>query len=190
MWATELYSGNNSKLISSTVNWVIGNPIEESGAVVEADDTWYGTPTTIELTMYDEGIPTLKLDDETLDLSLTGTNVYEAVIEPDSIGMHYLSGYPVAVNYALEYRNMGVNEDMPSLIIANGGTIYGSVTEARSGIFEKAQENSEKLVKESVSQKYYFLIAALILFLGEVIIRRMKEIKEMKQQEKEIRHED
>ncbi|MDI3487185.1 MAG: hypothetical protein PWQ50_2405 [Methanolobus sp.] len=156
MWATELYSGNNSKLISSTVNWVIGNPIEESGAVVEADDTWYGTPTTIELTMYDEGIPTLKLDDETLDLSLTGTNVYEAVIEPDSIGMHYLSGYPVAVNYALEYRNMGVNE----------------------------------LVKESVSQKYYFLIAALILFLGEVIIRRMKEIKEMKQQEKEIRHED
>ena len=190
MWATELYSGNNSKLISSTVNWVIGNPIEESGAVVEADDTWYGTPTTIELTMYDEGIPTLKLDDETLDLSLTGTNVYEAVIEPDSIGMHYLSGYPVAVNYALEYRNIGVNEDMPSLIIANGGTIYGSVTEARSGIFEKAQENSEKLVKESVSQKYYFLIAALILFLGEVIIRRMKEIKEMKQQEKEIRHED
>ena len=190
MWATELYSGNNSKLISSTVNWVIGNPVEESGAVVEADDTWYGTPTTIELTMYDEGIPTLKLDDETLDLSLTGTNVYEAVIEPDSIGMHYLSGYPVAVNYALEYRNIGVNEDMPSLIIANGGTIYGSVTEARSGIFEKAQENSEKLVKESVSQKYYFLIAALILFLGEVIIRRMKEIKEMKQQEKEIRHED
>jgi hypothetical protein len=79
---------------------------------------------------------------------------------------------------------------MPALITANGGSIYTSVTEARSGIFDEAQENSEKLVKESVSQKYYFLIAALILFLGEVIIRRMKEIKEMKQQEKEIRHED
>jgi hypothetical protein len=190
MWGTELYSGNNSKLISSTVNWAIGNPVEESGAVVEAPDTWYGTPVTIELTMYDEGIPTLKLDGESLDLSLTGTNVYEAVIEPEPIGMHYLSGYPVAVNYALEYRNMGLNEGMPALITANGGSIYTSVTEARSGIFDEAQENSEKLVKESVSQKYYFLIAALILFLGEVIIRRMKEIKEMKQQEKEIRHED
>ncbi|MDK2937897.1 MAG: hypothetical protein PWQ51_61 [Methanolobus sp.] len=190
MWSTELYSGNNSKLISSTVNWAIGNPVEESGAVVDAPDTWYGTPVTIELTMYDEGIPTLKLDGESLDLSLTGTNVYEAVIEPEPIGMHYLSGYPVAVNYALEYRNMGLNEGMPALITANGGSIYTSVTEARSGIFDEAQENSEKLVKESVSQKYYFLIAALILFLGEVIIRRMKEIKEMKQQEKEIRHED
>ena len=190
MWATELYSGNNSKLISSTVNWVIGNPVEETGAVVEAPDTWYGTPVTIELTMYDEGTPTLKLDGEALDLSLTGTNVYEAVIEPDSIGMHYLSGYPVAVNYALEYRNMGLNEDMVVLIRANGGSTYGSVTEARSGIFEKAQENSEKLVKDSVSQKIYFLIAALIIFLGEVALRRIKEIKEMKQQEKELRHEE
>ncbi|WMW24854.1 VWA domain-containing protein [Methanolobus sediminis] len=189
MWATELYSGNNSKLISSTVNWAIGNPVEESGAVVEAADTWYGTPTTIELTMYDEGIPTLKLDGETLDLSLTGTNVYEAVIEPEPIGMHDLSGYPVAVNYALEYRNMGLNEDMAALITANGGSIYTSVTEARSSIFEEAQDNSEKLVKESVSQKIYFLLAALIIFLGEVTIRRIKEIKEMKQQEKEIKPE-
>ncbi|MBP1909089.1 VWA domain-containing protein [Methanolobus bombayensis] len=187
MWGTELYSGNNSKLISSTVNWVIGNPIEESGAVVDAPDTWYGTPVTIELTMYDEGIPTLKLDGDELDLSLTGTNVYEAVIEPEPIGMHYLSGYPVAVNYAVEYRNMGINEGMPGLITANGGSIYTSVTEARSGIFQEAQENSEKLVKDSVSQKIYFLLAALIIFLGEVTVRRFKEIKEMKEQEKEMK---
>ncbi|MDK2825484.1 MAG: hypothetical protein PWQ44_660, partial [Methanolobus sp.] len=189
MWATELYSGNNSKLISSTVNWAIGNPIEKTGAVVEAPDTWYGTPSTIQLTMYDEGIPTLKLDGKTVDLSLTGTNVYEAVIEPEPIGMHDLSGYPVAVNYALEYRNMGLNEDILNLVKANGGTIYKSVSAARSGIFEEAQTNSEKLVKDTVSQKIYFLLAALIIFLGEVTIRRIKEIKEMKQQEKEIRHE-
>jgi len=189
MWATELYSGNNSKLISSTVNWAIGNPIEKTGAVVEAPDTWYGTPGTIQLTMYDEGIPTLKLDGKTVDLSLTGTNVYEAVIEPEPIGMHDLSGYPVAVNYALEYRNMGLNEDILNLVKANGGTIYKSVSAARSGIFEEAQTNSEKLVKDTVSQKIYFLLAALIIFLGEVTIRRIKEIKEMKQQEKEIRHE-
>jgi hypothetical protein len=189
MWATELYSGNNSKLISSTVNWAIGNPIEKTGAVVEAPDTWYGTPGTIQLTMYDEGIPTLKLDGKTVDLSLTGTNVYEAVIEPEPIGMHDLSGYPVAVNYALEYQNMGLNEDILALVKANGGTIYKSVSAARSGIFEEAQTNSEKLVKDTVSQKIYFLLAALIIFLGEVTIRRIKEIKEMKQQEKEIRHE-
>ncbi|MEZ5333994.1 MAG: hypothetical protein R2741_01495 [Methanolobus sp.] len=113
MWATGLYSGNNSKLVSSTVNWVIGNPREETGAVVEAPDMWYGTPETIELTMYDEGIPTLMLDNQEVDLSLTGSNVYEAVIDPSPIGIHSLSGYPVAVNYALEYRDVGLNEDFP-----------------------------------------------------------------------------
>jgi hypothetical protein len=32
----------------------------------------------------------------------------------------------------------------------------------------------------------YFILAALILFLLEVIIRRLREIKEMKEQEKRI----
>ena len=185
MWATQLYSGNNSKLISSTVNWAIGNPREETGAVVDAPDTWYGTPVTIELTMYDEGIPTLKLDGDTLDLSLTGNNVYEAVINPSPIGLHDLSGYPVAVNYALEYRDVGLNEELPALIKSYGGSTY-SVNEARAKLFEEAQGNSEKLVRDSVSQKIYFLLAALIIFLGEVILRRIKEIREMKKLQQEI----
>ncbi|WMW22708.1 hypothetical protein RE476_02495 [Methanolobus mangrovi] len=185
MWATQLYSDNNSKLISSTVNWAIGNPREETGAVVNAPDTWYGTPVTIELTMYDEGIPTLKLDGDALDLSLTGNNVYEAVINPSPIGLHDLSGYPVAVNYALEYRDVGLNEELPALIKSYGGSTY-SVNEARAKLFEEAQGNSEKLVRDSVSQKIYFLLAALIIFLGEVILRRIKEIKEMKKLQQEI----
>ncbi|WP_342305321.1 VWA domain-containing protein [Methanolobus sp. ZRKC5] len=179
MWATQLYSDNNSKLMSSTVNWAIGNPREETGAVVDAPDTWYGTPVTIELTMYDEGIPTLKLDGDALDLSLTGNNVYEAVIDPSPIGLHDLSGYPVAVNYALEYRDVGLNEDLPALIKAYGGNTF-SPNEARANLFEEAQGKSEKLVRDNVSQKIYFLLAALIIFLGEVILRRIKEIKEMK----------
>ncbi len=179
MWATQLYSDNNSKLMSSTVNWAIGNPREETGAVVDAPDTWYGTPVTIELTMYDEGIPTLKLDGDALDLSLTGNNVYEAVIDPSPIGLHDLSGYPVAVNYALEYRDVGLNEDLPALIKAYGGNTF-SPNEARANLLEEAQGNSEKLVRDNVSQKIYFLLAALIIFLGEVILRRIKEIKEMK----------
>ncbi|MDG6243715.1 MAG: VWA domain-containing protein [Methanolobus sp.] len=186
MWATQLYSGNNSRLISSTINWAIGNPREETGAVVEAPDTWYGTPVTIELTMYDQGIPTLRLNGDELDLSLTGNNVYEAVINPSPIGIHDLSGYPVALNYALEYRDPGLNGNLPGLIKAYGGNTY-SVSEARALLFEEAKGNSEKLVRDRVSQKIYFLLAALLIFLGEVILRRIKEIREMKKLEQEIR---
>lgn len=184
-WGTALYSGNNSRLISSTVNWAIGNPREETGAVVEAADTWYGTPTDVVLTMYDTGTPILKLNGNNVDLSLTGNNVYEASVSPDSIGVHDLSGYPIAVNYALEYRDVGLNEELPVLIKAYGGSTY-TEDEARASLLTEAREKSEKLVRDIVSYKMYFLIAALIIFLGEVIIRRLREIREMKKMQSEM----
>lgn len=184
-WGTALYSGNNSRLISSTVNWAIGNPREETGAVVEAADTWYGTPTDVVLTMCDTGTPILKLNGNNVDLSLTGNNVYEASVSPGSIGVHDLSGYPIAVNYALEYRDVGLNEELPVLIKAYGGSTY-TEDEARASLLTEAREKSEKLVRDIVSYKMYFLIAALIIFLGEVIIRRLREIREMKKMQSEM----
>lgn len=188
MWATQLYSGNNSKLIAATVNWAISNPREETGAVVVAEDSWYGSSVDIELTMYEEGVPTLKFNDEEVELSLVGSDIYEATIYPAYIGVHDLSGYPLAVNYAIEYRDVGLNEKFPSLIKSYGGEVF-TVNKARSGLFEEAQSNAVKEVNESISQKIYFLLIALIIFLAEVVIRRIKEIREMKRQEKEITHE-
>jgi len=185
-WATQLYSGNNSKLISSTMSWAVGNPREETGAVVEAPDGWFGTPVEIELTMYDEGIPILKLDGEDVPISLTGDNVYEASVEPGTIGMHDLSGYPIAINYGLEYRDVGLNEDLPVLIKQYGGQIYEDGQDARANLLVDARENSQTLVRESISQKIWFLLAALVIFLGEVILRRIREIQEMKRMQSQI----
>ena len=185
-WSTQMYSGNNSKLTSSTLNWLIGDPQVEEGAVLEADDTWFGTSAQLKLTMYDEGVPSIKLDDEkNIDLSLTGKNTYEATTDVGQVGVHYISGYPIAVNYALEYRDVGVNPDLATMIAANGGKTY-TKSEAQALLLKDAKENSQKLIKETVSQKMYFIIAALILFLLEVAIRRLREIKEMKEQEKKM----
>ena len=186
MWSTQMYSGNNSKLTSSTMNWLIGDPQIEEGAVLEADDTWFGTPAQLKLTMYDEGVPTIKLDDsENIDLSLTGKNTYEATTDIGQVGVHYISGYPIAVNYALEYRDVGINPDLATMILSNGGKTY-TKREAQALLLQDARENSQKLIKETVSQKMYFILAALILFLLEVAIRRLREIKEMKAQEKKM----
>lgn len=187
MWSTQMYSGNNSKLTSSTMNWLIGDPQVEEGAVLEADDTWFGTSAQLKLTMYDEGIPTIELDDEkSIDLSLTGKNTYEATTDVGQVGVHYISGYPIAVNYALEYRDVGINPDLAEMIKANGGNTY-TKSEAQALLLKDAREkSSQKLIKETVSQNMYFILAALIIFLLEVIIRRLREIKEMKEQEKKI----
>ena len=180
-----MYSGNNSKLTSSTMNWLIGNPQVEEGAVLEAEDTWFGTPAQLKLTMYDEGIPAIELEGKAIDLSLTGRNTYETTIDVGQIGVHRISGYPIAVNYALEYRDVGINPDLEMMIMANGGKTY-TKSEAQALLLRDARENSQKLIRENVSQKIYFILAALILFLLEVIIRRLREIKEMKEQEKRI----
>jgi uncharacterized membrane protein len=184
MWSSQMYSGNNSKLTSSMVNWAIGNPRAEEGAVLEGMDTWFGTPVTLTLTMYDEGVvPALTLDNTPIELSVTGKNTYETTIDPKRIGLHDVSGYPVAVNYALEYLDVGLNEDLPVFIKANGGKTY-TEQEARALLLEDARKNSQRIVKEPVSLKMYFILAALVLFLVEIIIRRIREIQEARRAEK------
>ena len=180
-----MYAGNNSKLTSATLNWAIGNPRVEEGAVLEGMDTWFGTPVTLTLTMYDEGVlPALTLDDtKSVELSVTGKNTYDTTIDPDRIGMHDISGYPVAVNYALEYRDVGLNEGLPALVKSSGGKTY-TERDARALLLEDAKANSERVVQEPVSWKMYCIIAALLLFLLEIVIRRVKEIQAAKRAEK------
>lgn len=179
-WSSVLYNGSNSKLISGTANWAIGNPQAEVGAVVDAPDTWLGTPSDLTLIMYDEGIPQLKLNGAQLDLALTGRNTYETSVNPVNIGIHDISGYPLAVNYALEYLEVGHNKDIESYIVATGGKIY-TEKEARASLLKDARQNSQKESNEPVSLKMHVLLAALILYLSEVIARRIKEMRRLTQ---------
>ena len=186
-WSTAIYNKTygTPRLTSATLNWAIGNPRVEEGAVLEGLDTWLGTPVTLTLTMYDEDVlPSLTLDDtEPLELSVTGKSTYDTTIDPDRIGMHDISGYPVAVNYALEYRDVGLNEELPALVKSSGGKTYNE-RDARALLLEDAKANSERVVQEPVSWKIYFIIAALLLFLLEIVIRRIKEIQAAKRAER------
>ncbi|AYK14272.1 MAG: hypothetical protein ACOX7X_09405 [Methanosarcina flavescens] len=177
-WASALYNGSSARLISGTTNWAIGNPRAEEGAALDSPDTWLGTPSDLTLTMYDEGIPELKMDGSPLDLALTGRNTYEASVNPETIGIHDISGYPLAVNYQLEYRDVGVNEDIKSLILATGGKIY-TEKDARALLLKDARQNSERQSDEPVSLKMPVLLAALVLYLGEILARRIKEMRKL-----------
>ncbi len=184
-WATNVYNGSNAKLISSMANWAIGNPRAKEGVVLDSPDTWLGTPSNLTLTTYDEGIPQLKLDGSALDLALTGRNTYEATVNPDSIGIHDISGYPLAVNYQLEYRDVGLNKDIEPLILATGGKIY-TEKDARALLLKDAKQNSVKQSDEQVSLKVYVLLAALVLYLGEIIARRIREMRKLKNAQVEV----
>ncbi|HWR25761.1 MAG TPA: hypothetical protein VN278_05940, partial [Methanosarcina sp.] len=179
-WASALYRGSNARLISGMTNWAIANPRAEEGAVVDSPDTWLGTSSDLTLVMYDEGIPQLKMDGNPLDLALTGRNTYETKVNPSSLGIHDISSYPLAVNYQLEYRDVGINKDIESLILATGGKVY-TEKDARALLLKDARQNSIRQSDEPVSLKVYVLIAALILYLGEIIARRVKEMRRLSQ---------
>jgi len=173
-WASAVYSGENSRLISAMINWAIGDPRPSEGVVVQAGDIWGGTPGRVVITS--NTLPQVNLDGAPLDLSRTGPTTYEASINLENEGFHDLSGYGIAVNYPLEYRDVGFNEMLDTIIPANGGRVY-SEDEVEGLLLVDIKEKAARTVNEPQSEKEPFLLAALVLFLGEVIVRRIKDYR-------------
>ncbi|WNY24556.1 hypothetical protein [Methanolapillus millepedarum] len=178
-WAPDLYASPGSKMISSTINWAMGDPNRESGIVIDAPDTSVGLPTTLRATMYDPGIPTLTLDGKKLVLTMESENVYTAELLFNQSGIYNISGYPISVNYPIEYQGIGVNPDFRKLIESTGGNIY-TVQEAKAFFIKSVSDDTTYKVKEVVSFNVYLLLLALVIFLAEIVYRRVKEIKELR----------
>ncbi|VVB94541.1 von Willebrand factor type A domain protein [uncultured archaeon] len=173
-WASAVYSGENSRLISSMINWAIGDPRPTGGVVIQAEDIWGGTPGKVIVTS--NTLPQVKLDGAPVDLSRTGPTTYETSINLEKAGFHDLSGYGIAVNYPLEYRDVGFNDQLESVINANGGRVYDE-SEVEGLLLLDIKEKAVRTVQEPMSQKEPFLLAALGLFLTEVIVRRLKDYR-------------
>ena len=179
VWASELYAAPGSKLVTATTNWVMGDPNKESGIVIDCPDTYVGLPTTLRVHMYDDGVPVLTLDGQKLLLTMESKDVYTTELIFNKTGTYNISGYPVTVNYPVEYRDIGVNSDFRRLIESTGGNIY-TVQEAKALYIRLNGETATYKTKTAISFNVFLLSAALIIFLAEVIYRRTREIKELK----------
>jgi len=188
-WAGALYSGENARLLPSMINWVVGDPRPEDGIVVYSGDMNLGSPGTV-IIRSDE-MPDVVFGGQDVPVSQTGERTYEGVIEPDLIGLFNLEvsagGVTVedtaAVNYPLEYRDVGNNPDFREAVLRNGGGFY-DVDQAGSQLFSDISKNSIMTTVEHVSLSWMFLITALLVFLGEVILRRAKGIIDIKTRRK------
>ncbi|HIE31346.1 MAG TPA: VWA domain-containing protein [Methanosarcinales archaeon] len=175
-WSSALYIGNNSQLISSVVNWVIGDPRSEEGVVIEADDVFLGD--VCDITITSDTIPNMVFGGDTLDISRIAENTYKTSIDLDEEGVYYLSDYGIAVNYPIEYLDVGMNPDAEKVIQLHGGRVYN---ESETGmLLSDVKRRSVRTAYEPVSQKTPFILAALALFLIEVIARRVREITRRK----------
>ena len=105
-----------------------------------------------------------------------GENRYTVTFTPNAKGIYYLGNYGITVNYPLEYLNLGFNPDLSNLLMANGGRIF-TEAEARKNLVDEARRMSVRTVQDRVSRRSALLLAALTIFLGEVIMRRLQEIR-------------
>jgi len=175
-WSSSLYTENNSQLISSTINWAIGDPRPEVGMVIEADDIFFGESSSI--TIISDTMPSLNFGGSSLDISRIAENTYTTEIDLGEQGVYYLSDYGIAVNYPLEYRDVGMNPDAEKTIQSYGGRVYN---ESEVGmLLSDVRRKSVRTVCEPMDQKMPFILAALALFLLEVIGRRVREIMRSK----------
>ena len=168
-WAGLLYSSPSSQLISSAVNWAVGDPRPELDRV-EAEDGWKNTP--LQITINSKYRPSLP----EANVEKVGDNRYVATFNPNSSGIYYIGDYGVAVNYPLEYRYIGFNPDLPGLIIANGGKVF-TEEEAKRSLIAEASRVSQRVVEERVSRRDALLLFALLILLLEIVSRKLNEIR-------------
>ena len=169
IWAGSLYSRESSPVISSTLNWAIGDPRPEKGRL-EADDGWQGTPLSV--TINSDARPVIA----GAEVEKVGDNRYTATFTPNSSGIYYIGSYGLAVNYPLEFRDVGYNPELSNLIMAAGGKVF-SEEEAKRSLLAEARAVSRRTVQERVSRRDALLIAALLIFLSEILYRKVSEIK-------------
>jgi hypothetical protein len=156
-------------LISSTVNWAVGDPRPEADRV-EAEDGWQGTP--LQITINSNARPSLP----GADVEKVGDNVYAVTFTPNSSGIYYIGNYGIAVNYPLEYRDIGFNPELSSQIMANGGKVF-TEDEARRSLVAEAGRVSRRTVQERVSRRDILLLLALLAFLAEIVYRKLSEMR-------------
>lgn len=166
-WAGALLTKKNSKLVSRSINWAIGDLGRKKAYDVAIRDTVMGKSTNVNVISGE--MP--KAQD--LDFAKIDTNFYNAVYSPKDTGYKEVLGATFAVNYNDEYANLGASPEFLSLVEKTGGKAFepNDIKE----IIEFVRAKSKRIKIDSTDYRWPFAIMAMLLFLTEIGIRRYRE---------------
>jgi len=168
-WAGEILSKKNSKILTKSINWAIGDLARKKNFDVSIKDT------TLDKSMIVNVISNSLPQHEKLDFIKSDVNFYNAKFNPTRAGFYNFLGADVAVNYKKEFKDLGVDEEFLKLVEQTGGKIFDK--DDILGIIEFVKENSKRIKINTTSFRWPFLVMALILFLAEIGLRRLWENK-------------
>ncbi|AKB79140.1 membrane-associated protein [Methanosarcina horonobensis HB-1 = JCM 15518] len=186
-WAASLYSGNDSLIITRTLNWAVADTEMSEGIQLEVPDLKMSQPGRILITTGGTGVPELYFDKKPMEITSIGNNMYESYVTANTFGLHKISETPLeanlteelmsevsgvknvswrpaAVNRPDEYTYVGENFLFRTAILENGGKIY-TKGDVYSRIIEDASISTKKKILTKVFYTKYFLVLAFLIYL-------------------------
>lgn len=164
----ELLNRKNSILLTRIVNWVIADPERKEDYFISVEDARLNERS--EVIVRSDRIPTAeglefrKIKEDDID-------TYSAFLLNEELGFHDLLGAEYAVNNDKEYEKIGINPDLGSIVRSTGGKLFKP--EETDAIIQHTITASRRTVLEKTRFQAPLIIAALIIFLLEIITRRI-----------------
>ncbi len=168
-WAGELLNKQNSKMITKSINWAIGDLTRKEAFDVTIADVTLGKKGIVEVVSKD--MPTAS----GLSFAKVDVNRYEAIFTPAEQGFHSYLDATYGVNYNSEYAKLGINKEFTTLVEKTGGKIFGP--DDTTGIIEFIKAKSKRIKIHSTDYRWPFIVSAVLLFLIEIGYRRKIEDK-------------
>ena len=168
-WAGDLLNKENSKLLTKSINWMIGDLGRKKSYDVTIRDTVLGKSTNVNV------IATQIPQSEGLAFAKIDTNLYSSVYTPieKDVGYKEILGATFATNHNDEYANLGVNPEFTNLVDKTGGKVFDPSD--TKGMIEFIKAKSKRIKIDSTDYRWPFAIIAMLLFLSEIGIRRYRE---------------
>ena len=166
-WAGDLLNKRNSKLLTKSINWAIGDLGRKKSYDVTIRDTVLGKQTSVNV--ISKEMPQA----QDLEFAKIDTNFYSASHFPQEIGYKEILGATFATNYNDEYANLGISSEFTTLVEKTGGKIFEP--DDTKGLIEFIKSKSKRIKIDSTDYRWPFAIIAMALFLAEIAIRRYRE---------------
>jgi Mg-chelatase subunit ChlD len=156
----------DSLLVTKSVNYAIGDPERKASGVTDVADTRVGEPTTV---IYRGDAPPSGTD---LPFTAVDEGVYRAQVTPTSVGFKSAVGATYAANYPAEYAGFGTSSALSDAVRATGGRQFERGQAAAIADFARQQATRVRDVRQTWD--WAFLVAGLLLFVTEVVVRRLQ----------------
>ncbi|MFC1754451.1 VWA domain-containing protein [Thermoproteota archaeon] len=162
----DLLTAKNSKFLTRSVNWIIADPERKNAYFIDVPDTRVNRLSVA--TVKSDMFPT----SEEIEFVKTGDRIYTAKFTPVEPGFNSLLGASYGVNYEPEYQKIGFNPALGDIVQNSRGKLFKP--DAVDEIIEHIKSVSKRRITEKRVIVMPLMWAALILFLLEVSLRRIK----------------